>query len=116
MRFLQPKSRKSRWRLLICIVLLSERFFGGEAAATQLHLTWQDTSPNEDGFAIERRLGMSGTFAQIAVTEANKNVFVDLGLTPETSYCYSLLLRASRCTASLSPIFPHQHPKQGSGV
>lgn len=73
--------------MLICIVLLSLRAFSGEAAASQLHLTWEDTS-KEDGFEIERQVGTSGAFAQIAVTEANRNVFTDLGLTPETSYCY----------------------------
>ena len=57
------------------------------ASSSQINLTWLDNSTNEDGFKIERRLGL-GAFAQIATVGPNATSFSDTGLTPLTGYGY----------------------------
>src|SRR5262249_6808151 len=56
--------------------------------AAQLTLTWTDNSSNEDGFAIERDTGPTGTFTQIATTGPNVTSYIDSGLTSGTTNCY----------------------------
>jgi Divergent InlB B-repeat domain len=58
------------------------------ATAAQAVLTWSDNSTNEAGFYIERRVGMSGTYQQIASTGANSTSYTDPNLTSSTTYCY----------------------------
>ena len=68
----------------------------GEASATftivpqpsQLNLTWQDNSPNENGFQIERKIGTGGLYAQIASVGVNINSYLNTGLVSGTTYCY----------------------------
>lgn len=55
---------------------------------SQVNLSWNDTSSNETGFKIERRIGTTGTFTQIATVGANVTSFSNTGLTPLTTYCY----------------------------
>ncbi|MBA3482733.1 MAG: fibronectin type III domain-containing protein, partial [Pirellulales bacterium] len=54
----------------------------------QVSLSWTDNSNNETNFAVERRLGTSGTFVQIAAPAANANSYVDTGLAANTTYQY----------------------------
>lgn len=56
--------------------------------STTIDLTWQDNSDNEDGFLIQRKLGVGGTFADLATVGADVTFFQDLGLVPNTEYCY----------------------------
>ena len=52
-----------------------------------LELNWTDTSPSEDGFAIERSLdGVS--WMPLATVGANVTSHLDKGLSPETTYHY----------------------------
>ncbi|MFQ5890182.1 MAG: S8 family serine peptidase [Gemmatimonadota bacterium] len=55
-----------------------------------IDLVWMDNSVDEDGFAIERRLGQTGTFAEIAQVGADVTTYSDVGLIPETEYCYQV--------------------------
>ena len=55
-----------------------------------LNLTWTDNSSNEDGFSIERKTGVSGTYAEIATTSANIATYSDTGLTASTAYFYKV--------------------------
>ncbi|MEW6489595.1 MAG: DUF2341 domain-containing protein [Thermodesulfobacteriota bacterium] len=57
---------------------------------TQVALTWDDNSPNEDHFAVERRIGEQGTFELVATVPANQTAYTDPGLTPHTKYCYQV--------------------------
>ena len=57
-------------------------------SAPQLTLTWQDNSTNEDNFAIQRKTGSSGTYAQIAMVAANTVSYVDNGVSSGVTYCY----------------------------
>lgn len=56
---------------------------------TSVSLTWMDTSANESGFRLERRLA-GGTFVAIANLGTNVTSFTDSGLAPATSYEYRL--------------------------
>jgi hypothetical protein len=53
-----------------------------------LQLSWLDNSSNESGFAIQRKTGTTGTFAQIATVGANVTSYKDTGLSAGTTYCY----------------------------
>ncbi|MGH7928244.1 MAG: InlB B-repeat-containing protein, partial [Candidatus Binatia bacterium] len=57
-------------------------------AAGQLTLTWTDNSNNEDGFRIERKTGALGTYAQVALINANASTYVDTNLPDATNFCY----------------------------
>jgi hypothetical protein len=62
-----------------------------EANAAQFQMTWVDSSTNEAGFAIERAVGTTGTFAEIGTTGSNITSYtdyVDTGLAAATTYCY----------------------------
>lgn len=54
----------------------------------QINLGWIDSSPNEAGFKVERRIGNSDTWSQIAVRSANVVTYSDLGLLANTLYSY----------------------------
>lgn len=58
------------------------------AGRTSLILNWTDNSFDETGFAIERSLGISGTFAEVGRVGAGVTSFTDTGLSPETTYFY----------------------------
>ncbi len=60
----------------------------GVAYLTEVDLAWQDQSDNEDGFKIERRLGLSGTWFQIALLGVGDTTYRDSGLAQNTSYGY----------------------------
>jgi hypothetical protein len=66
----------------------SATFTIASPSVAQLTLTWQDNSTNEDNFAIQRKTGTSGTYAQIAMVAANIVSYVDSSLTPGLTYCY----------------------------
>ena len=58
--------------------------------AGELTLTWTDNSGNENGFAIERKTGTNGTFAQVTTVGANVTSYTNSGLMAGTTYCYRL--------------------------
>jgi trimeric autotransporter adhesin len=58
------------------------------AAPAQLTLTWQDNSTNESNFGVERKMGTSGTYAQIALVSANTTSYADTSVTRGITYCY----------------------------
>lgn len=55
---------------------------------TEVTLTWQDTSSNETGFVVERKLGESGSFVQVSTTQPNTTSFSDRNLTQRLSVTY----------------------------
>lgn len=66
--------------------------------ATRLNVTWQDNSPHEADFAIERY--QSGpTWVEIGSVAANVTSYQDTGLTPNTSYLYRVRARNSSGSA-----------------
>ncbi|MBI3961885.1 MAG: fibronectin type III domain-containing protein [Deinococcus sp.] len=57
-------------------------------SSSQTNLSWQDNSTDEKGFKIERRLGLDGTWAQIAGVGANITTYQDSGLEAGSNYSY----------------------------
>ena len=57
-------------------------------SSSQITLSWTDNATNEAGYKIERKVGVSGTYAQVSVTAANVTSFTDTGLTASTTYYY----------------------------
>ncbi len=56
--------------------------------SSQVDLSWQDNSNNEDGFKIERKTGAGGTYSQIGTVSANITSYQDTSLTCNTIYYY----------------------------
>jgi transcriptional regulator CtsR len=57
-------------------------------SSSQINLSWQDNSNNETGFAIERKTGAGGTYAQIATVGANVTSYNSTTLSASTLYYY----------------------------
>ncbi|MGV3723889.1 MAG: fibronectin type III domain-containing protein, partial [Actinomycetota bacterium] len=57
------------------------------SSATAIQVSWTDTSNNETGFRVERKIG-TGSFAFIGEAPADLPNFPDLGLAPDTFYTY----------------------------
>jgi hypothetical protein len=57
-------------------------------SGTQINLAWADNSSNEAGFKIERKVGLGGTYAEIASVGANTTSYSSTGLTDGTVYYY----------------------------
>ena len=60
------------------------------ANGTAAVLTWADNSSNEDGFAVERKMGVGGTWSQIATVQPNTTTYTNSGLTTNQVYYYRL--------------------------
>jgi hypothetical protein len=58
-------------------------------APTQVTLSWTDNSNGaEDGFSIERKIGVGGTYSVIATTGSGIATYVDNGASADTTYFY----------------------------
>jgi hypothetical protein len=60
----------------------------GNVSTTQVTMSWQDNSNNENGFAIERSVNGSNVWQQVGTVGANVTSFTNTGLTPSTEYRY----------------------------
>ncbi len=120
--------------LLICFLLLAcskddpvssrptepyapSNLYATAASGSQISLTWNDASNDEDGFKIERKIEGSDTWSQIAQTAAGANSYQNTGLTPNTTYFYRVLAfngvgnsvysnQASATTPQIIPVAP----------
>src|SRR5437667_1779439 len=72
------------------VLVLTAVLWPVESDAAQLTLTWTDNSTNEAGFAIERKTGPTGTFAQIGTVGSNVTSYIDSALASLTTYCYRI--------------------------
>jgi hypothetical protein len=54
----------------------------------RVQLAWTDNSTNETGFKIERKTGVGGTYAEIAVGAANSPSYLDSNVVAGTTYYY----------------------------
>jgi len=57
------------------------------SSSSQIDLSWQDNSNNEDGFKIERKI-QGGSYSQIATVGANVTSYSNTGLNSGTTCCY----------------------------
>ncbi|MDI6791353.1 MAG: Ig-like domain-containing protein [bacterium] len=56
-------------------------------SSSQVNLSWQDNSNNEDGFKIERKTA-AGSYVVIGTTGVNGITYNDSGVIPNTTYSY----------------------------
>src|SRR5918996_6598545 len=80
--------KSSLWFFIFVTLVSSLVVTHGLASAVELALTWNDNSTDEDGFYIERRVGTSGTYQQIAGVGRNVASYTDANLSNGTTYCY----------------------------
>jgi hypothetical protein len=64
-------------------------------SSTQINLSWQDNSPDETGFVVERKTGAGGSWAQIGTTGANSTYYSDSGLASGATYYYRVAATGS---------------------
>jgi hypothetical protein len=76
--------------ILILFFLLTILSWQNQASAGELQLAWTDNADNEDGFRIERKMGTTGTYTQIATVGANVTSYTDTNLSEGATYCYRL--------------------------
>jgi len=96
------KQKFLRCFILIFFFVLIALSWQSQASAGQLQLTWTDNSNNENGFKIERKLGTTGTFGQIATVGVNVTTYTDTNLTDGATYCYRLAAFNSAGTSAYS--------------
>lgn len=85
--WLRVRELTKRFTLVLFLILAAVAWHA-EVQAAQLQLTWNDNSDNEAGFKIERKVGTTGSYAQVAVVGPNLVSYVDLGRTLGVTYCY----------------------------
>jgi len=59
-------------------------------SGSQINLVWKDNTVNETGFKMERKIGATGTYAEIATIPLNVTSFSDNGMIAGPLYCYRL--------------------------
>jgi hypothetical protein len=79
------------WRILIALALAFSLASVAEAQGIRGTISWVDNSDNEDGFRVERKEGVAGTFAPIATLPVDAVSYVDEPLNPNTEYCYRIV-------------------------
>jgi alpha-tubulin suppressor-like RCC1 family protein/subtilisin family serine protease len=62
--------------------------FANAVSGSQINLTWVDNSTNETNFKIERKIGVTGTYTQIALVAANATSYSSKNLSTGTQYFY----------------------------
>lgn len=73
------------WSLLVLSMLMLPQV--AWSATQQAVLSWTDL-PNETSYVIERKIGPTGTYAQVGTTLTNIITFTDPALTQGTNYCW----------------------------
>jgi uncharacterized protein (TIGR03437 family) len=67
---------------------------------TQINLTWSAANTNANRFHIERKLGATGTYAEIAAVPSTTTAYQDTTVQPSTTYTYRM--RSEGATGALS--------------
>jgi formylglycine-generating enzyme required for sulfatase activity len=57
-------------------------------SSSEIDLSWQDNSNNEDGFIIERKIGSGGTYAEIATAGPGSTSYQDTQVVCAETYFY----------------------------
>jgi glucose/arabinose dehydrogenase len=65
------------------------------ASGNSVTLTWTDTSSNETGFRVERKVGPTGSYASLATKAANVVTHTDAGPLAANTYYYRVVATGS---------------------
>jgi len=71
-------------------------------SSSQINLSWQDNSPDETSFLIERKTGVGGSWAQVGTTGADTAYYSDSGLGSNVTYYYRVAAAGSGGTSDYS--------------
>ncbi|MBN1842347.1 MAG: fibronectin type III domain-containing protein [Deltaproteobacteria bacterium] len=71
-------------------------------SSSRIDLSWTNNSSKQSGFRIERKIGLYGTHAEIAIVDANIPTYSDTGLTDCTVYYYRVRAYSSTANSSYS--------------
>jgi hypothetical protein len=59
-------------------------------SSSRVNLTWTDNAVNEDGYIIERKTGLNGTYTYITTVSPNTSGYMDMYLSPAEQYFYRI--------------------------
>ena len=83
--------RSILWVSVVFTIILGCVGMNPVATAAQLTLIWNDNSNDEDGFYIDRRVGPSGIYQQIATIGTNSTSYTDINLASTvTGFAHSI--------------------------
>ncbi|MDI6787690.1 MAG: fibronectin type III domain-containing protein, partial [Planctomycetota bacterium] len=85
--------------------------FATEISATYIALAWVDNSTDEDGFKIERKEGIGGTYIQIDTVISDTTAYTSTGLSPNTRYyfrvrAYNSATHSAYCVETYATTLP----------
>src|SRR5215813_1145750 len=80
--------RSSHCVSIAALLALSVLIWHAETIAGQLTQSWVDNTSNATGISVERSLGNTGTFTEIATTSGTATSYTDTLLADGTAYCY----------------------------
>jgi len=72
------------------------------ASASRINLSWQDNSPDEVEFAVERKEGAYGAWARVAGIAPNTTSFADTGLAGSVTYYYRVRANGAEGSSAYS--------------
>lgn len=110
------KTLMFRWSPSGCtasIPFVPSNLSASSISASQINLTWSDTSGNEDGFRVERKTGSGGTYSEIATVGSNITSYSNIGLAASTQYYYRV--RSYNCAGSSNYTAEANATTQASG-
>lgn len=67
------------------------RFAARGVGDTQVNLSWDDVSTNEQSFTIQRKRATDASFATVATLPPNTEYYIDANVLPSTSYVYRVI-------------------------
>ena len=82
----------------LCVVL------GPSIASAQLNLSWVDNSGGQAGFILQRALGTTGAYGQVAQIPAGVTSYADATGSSGTTYCYQVAAFDSAGVSAFSNI------------
>ena len=92
---LHKVSERTVWKifgaLLIASALLAAGAQRAAQGAPQLTLNWVDNAGGTAAFIIDRKTGMTGTYARIATTGPGITTYIDMAVVAGTTYCYRVM-------------------------
>ena len=83
-----PHSNTAEANTLDASMTAPSNFTATAASFTEIQLSWQDNSADEQGFMIERRFAAGGGWLEIAAVPANSTFYSDSGVSWNTAYDY----------------------------
>ena len=69
-------------------------------SSSQINLNWTDNTNQETGYKIDRKIGSSGSWVEIATVAANVTSYSNTGLSANTTYYYRVRAYSNSTTTT----------------